>query len=91
MATIGWLVLNDDMSKELGQLDVDDLNFIRGEGELFTIKTPVLTTCEIRALERYLPKLDLQNSEIEWLPTNLVEAFEQSYRFLPAYAPVETV
>ena len=91
MATIGWLILDVAIEDGLGGLDSRDLNFIRTGADAFDIKTPVLTTREIRAIERNLPGLDLAGSEIEWLPENLVEAFEQSYRFLPAFAPVETV
>lgn len=89
MLTIGWVVVSDTDIPVFEDCNFSTLPFYRDGEQAYFLKVPLVTPFEIREMERALP--DLAVESLCWIPRAERDAFGNSYRFLPNFAPVEMI
>lgn len=90
MATVGWLVLNDEILGLVNASHLDRLSFFRSGSEPFVIKIPLVTPYEVHMMERGLPG-DLSTADLRWIPEQERRSFADLYRFLPTFGVLENI
>jgi hypothetical protein len=89
MLTVGWIIVSDAETEIFDSCNFSSLPFFR-DGEItYSLKVPLVTPMEIREMERALP--NLSTPSLSWIPQAERDAFGNSYRFLPNFAPVEMI
>ena len=90
MATFGWIVVSAEDLPRFDECAFEALPFVRTGATPFSITVPHVTPLEVREMERRLPDL-LGTAELDWIPQTDRQAFADSYRYLPSFAPIEQI
>jgi hypothetical protein len=89
MYTLGGVFVNPADSGRLGPHAFDDLFFARSGEEAFEISPPMLTSREVRFLNRRMPAAEEGGQDPSWLSTEELDSFKQIYRYYPIFAESE--
>lgn len=90
MATIGWIIVADEDQDKFDLCRLEALPFYSPGDQAFKIVMPKVTPFEIREMERRLPEPHAA-ADLDWIPDPERSAFAKLYRYLPNFAPVESV
>jgi hypothetical protein len=87
MLTVGGVLLNDSDEKVLGPDAFAELFFVREGTEAFDIEPPMLTSRELRHLNKQMPNgpADL----VPGLTDDEIESYKKVYRYYPVFAEAE--
>ena len=90
MATVGWVIVAERDFETLELCKLEALPFFSAGAEAFHIEIPKVTPLEVREMERRLPDPHAA-ADLAWIPESERTAFAKTYRYLPNFAPVETL
>ena len=85
MLTTGGLFYREDETSLMEQCSIDDLEFIRSNGDQRIIEIPNLTKKEIRKLDEQLPTNDSNKLLPSVIPRKDVKNYSDIYRYFPTF------
>ena len=90
MMTLGFIFFKNEDAEKFNKCKFDELNTYRHEEEAYTINAPKLTTDEIRALNKKLPKQDGVAYEIAGIDNaefnKVSEEYAEVYQYFPQFS-----
>lgn len=90
MLSVGGLILNATDESKLSVPHFQDLEFYRPGEDAYLIESPLLTSREIKALDKMLPHSAPDVPEPVWIPEAERKKYSRVYRYFPAFSEVET-
>ena len=88
MLTVGGVFFDSGQRQLFDQSAFTELPFVKRDEEPFTIEMPLLTSRELRSLERQLPLLG-NSVVLGAMPKRDAEAYVKIYRYFPNFSHVE--
>jgi hypothetical protein len=89
MLTVGGILYEQGQQAVLAHCGFDSLDFVRGNDQAFSIEVPVLTSRELRHLDRMLPQAAAALTGVEGIPMGDLEKYTRVYRYFPNYADTD--
>jgi hypothetical protein len=88
MLTIGGMFYEERERSLLNACGFQQLTFVRGGDQAFTIRAPKLTHKEIRYLNSQLPRVPATEVILSGVPESDVQAYAAIYRYYPSFIEI---